>query len=238
MINIAICDNDLKVCNKLFNYIASHFVSIVDNIEDFTNGIELLDSIYNGELYNIIILGNKMSPIDGISTANIIRTLPKYNNTFIFFTSAQNMHTSALTDTHAYAYIRKPIDINFFHKSFSSALNTLDDRPKHTTIMQKYGTLNIDTDNIIYIESLNSGKCIVHLQNTSILHRGTLSSLIKEISITSQTFIRTHTSYVINLLYLKEFTKNGIVLSNGVFVPVGSRYRNHIIKEYHINFKH
>ena len=56
MINIAICDNNLNTCSNLVNYVHMHFHTFINIVDDFTNGAELLDSIYNGEIYNIIVL--------------------------------------------------------------------------------------------------------------------------------------------------------------------------------------
>lgn len=231
LINIAICDNNLNICSNLVNYVHMHFHTFINIVDDFTNGAELLDSIYNGEIYNIIVLSDTMSPLDGITTGNIIRTHPTHKNSLIIFISSNANQMSAIMDIHPFALIHKPIDINFFHSSLNAAMNTLKERLGHITLTQKGGHVNVNINDIFYIESDNPGKCIVNFENTSITHHGTMSSLNSEISISGHNFVRVHTSYTVNPLHLKCFNSSILQLSNGVSVPVGKSYRSCFMKK-------
>lgn len=235
MINIAICNNNLNTCSDLVNYVCTHFKSYVRKVDDFSNGMELLDSVYNGEIYNIIVLNDRMTPLDGIAAGNILRTLPAYKDAIILFTSSHILQRSAIMDIHPFAYMKNPVDINFFHNSMSAAINIMKKRLGYVTLNQKGGNINVDIKDIFYIESGNTGKCIVNFENTSIQHQGTMSSLKNEISMSGHTFVRTHSSYAVNILHLKGFTPSILQLSNGVSIPISKSYKSCVIRECNIN---
>ena len=134
------------------------------------------------------------------------------------------------TSTHLHLSINQLISI-FFHSSLNAAMNTLKERLGHITLTQKGGHVNVNINDIFYIESDNPGKCIVNFENTSITHHGTMSSLNSEISISGHNFVRVHTSYTVNPLHLKCFNSSILQLSNGVSKNKKKSYRSCFMKK-------
>lgn len=75
-------------------------------------------------------------------------------------------------------------------------------------------------DDVYYFTS-SGRKCIIVNKNSD----GEFYSKLDEVEtqLNSDDFIRVHQSYIVNIRYIKSLTKDGLTMSNGLFVPVSQR---------------
>ena len=78
----------------------------------------------------------------------------------------------------------------------------------------------INLDDIFYFTS-SGRKCIIVNKRTDCEFYSKLDEV--EAQLNSDDFIRVHQSYIVNIRCIKSLTKEGLTMSNGLFVPVSQR---------------
>lgn len=173
---------------------------------------------------NVYILDiNYMDEINGFSIARAIRESEP--NAYIIFLTAF-IQLSMLTFRYrlkAFDFLVKPVSYSDLEDCMKDLLQDMkkvfkDNKFNHKYINIKsgYQEHQIDVSEIIYIESFGP-KLIFHLCNGCIETYGTLKEMELTLSEVTDSFKRSHKSYLINHEYIAEidFDKNEIIMSNG-----------------------
>ncbi len=166
----------------------------------------------------------------------------------LIITSTYDNYAIKAFKEHAVDYLLKPIDSEDLLKAVNRVRenqkrNALGDQLKN--IIKAYvpekkfarlampvlgKTIFVDFEDILYCKS-DGSYTEVHF-NTN--NKELLSKKLKEIEAqTDDTFFRVHNSYLVNLLYVKEYVKNDgpyLVLSNGVSIPVSRAKKNELLQ--------
>ncbi len=166
----------------------------------------------------------------------------------LIITSACDNYAIKAFKEHAVDYLLKPIDSEDLLKAVNRVRenqkrNALGDQLKNIIkayvpekkfarlAMPVFGkTIFVDFEDILYCKS-DGSYTEVHF-NTN--NKELLSKKLKEIEAqTDDLFFRLHNSYLVNLLYVKEYVKNDgpyLVLSNGVSIPVSRAKKNELLQ--------
>lgn len=124
MVNIAICDDDVKFAGRLEEMLIDYAkkCQIKIKIEVFLDGLELLESIKNQkELYDIIFLDIEMKDLNGIEVAKKIRSFDE-RCLIIYVTSYQSYAIEAY-EVQPFRFIVKPINESILYKYWEAALD-------------------------------------------------------------------------------------------------------------------
>ena len=78
----------------------------------------------------------------------------------------------------------------------------------------------ISIDDIYYFTS-SGRKCIIVSKRTDCEFYSKLDEIENQLS--KDEFLRVHQSYIVNIRYIKSLTKDGLTMSNGLFVPISQR---------------
>ncbi|WPC39437.1 LytTR family DNA-binding domain-containing protein [Clostridium sp. JS66] len=222
MFKIAVCDDEilqrLDIVNKLKSALEN--IDFVFQVEEFTNGEELLSC---KSYFDIIFLDIKMHKLSGIDVARKLRK-NKNNSKIIFITSFKEYVFQAF-DVSAFHYLMKPISkekilkiINKVLKSFSEEKN--DDL--YIVITKSRRAIKVLLNNIYFFEMQNR-IVIIHTINGTIEYYDKISNI--EEKIPSSDFFRCHRSYIVNLKYVMKFDKSTITLDNNEKILLSqSRY--------------
>lgn len=122
------------------------------------------------------------------------------------------------------AFITKPVT----ESSVSKVLKKLSRNSKKTgSILLKDGKTNIivNTDDILYIESKDKYLIVNTVNETYTLH-GKLSDLSGRLP---GNFLVPHKSYIVNIKYIKEFTRDDIKLTNDKIIPISRSRKTEFI---------
>ena len=97
--------------------------------------------------------------------------------------------------------------------------------------------MTIDIKEILYIESLDR-RLIFNMNNgekitTTSLREKFINSI--PFPINEHSFVQTHSSYIVNLNYVKAINDNEFILTNGDSVPISKRMVNSV-KSTYINY--
>lgn len=237
MINIAVCDDNDYFCENIVKFFNSKYSDIIRNIDDFTNGKELMDNIRNNDIvYDFIILDLDMPVMNGIETGNALRMLGTHANSTIIFITAFDSTVTEVVDIHPYAYIIKPIDFNLFEQKFNGALKNYYDDLSSVILTAKKNTYKLTARSIIYIESYGR-KSIIHCTaGEPMVVNIKLSDIQKMVSDSHKQLVQIHKSYIINLLHIDEVTATHIHLKNSAELPLSKTYKMNFLKSFEERF--
>lgn len=220
MINIAICDDETYICDKIKSMAVDFFAekNMEIAISQFTSGEELLKC---NKSIDILFLDIQMSGMDGMETARKLRN-QNYKGYLLFITVLKEMVFHSF-EVQAYDYLVKPIDKEYFEKTMERLLASMQSSCEAKLLIQRrYEHSIIAFDDIIYCEIINR-KVYLHLKSKEIIdYYDKMEKLETKLD---GRFFKCHRSYFINLNYLKSYKQGMAVMSDGSEIPV-SRLRS------------
>lgn len=235
-VRIACCDDEkeqILYYKELFaNYEIRHEVELV--IDYFLSGTFLLESVENGNSYDVIFLDMEMPQLSGLDVAREIRSVRGRDTRIIFLTSfAKYMQESF--DVRAFHYIVKPVGFDEFERKLQDAIHDiLKDEENITVFKSDEDDIIVRTNDIVYIEKQKAAKMMsIHTIKDILYVKGNMNAV--EDTLKVKHFIRTHRSVLVNMRHIKRIRKTEVVLSNGETVPV-SRRKEMEIKEYFMKY--
>lgn len=220
MINIAICDDEKYVSDKIRNMIADFFhrKNMEIAVFQFLSGEELLKC---DKSMDILFLDIQMNGIDGMETARRLR-VRNYKGYLIFVTVLREMVFQSF-EVQAYDYLVKPVEDKYFEKTMERLFISMLNASEANLLVQRgYESNIISFDDIIFCEIIDR-KVYLYLTSGDVIdYYDRIENLETKLD---GRFFKCHRSYLINLSYLKTY-KNGMAyMVNGKTIPV-SRLRS------------
>lgn len=225
---VAICDDENSIINTINEYLSLYsFQYDIDfSISTFDNPVNLLNAYSSPGAFHIVFLDVEMPEISGITLAEHIRTLPDYN-VFIIFVSSYPEYMKDSFNVQAFQYLTKPISKEIFFQEINRIIDYIN-KSNRTQIMINTGTTEsevIFTDNIIYIENVNSKKKLVRIftaDNRIIDTFGTIGEFEDKLT-NNNTFHSPSRGFIINLKHVHYISANSLVMDNSSEIPLSRR---------------
>ena len=213
--NIAICDDDSKITDRLKGDIATFFICLNEDVEVsvFANGMELLYTIKKEENYDLILLDVDMPCMSGLEAAKQIRKNDE--DVIIIFISSYENYVFDSFEYNPFRYIRKSRIKEELNLALKSAYMLYNERKKrYIVIKSQEGDYKVEHSKISYFEIVKR-KLIIHLADNQILSIWkSINDFIAEIN--DDAFVKIHKGCAVNLKYIKEYTNYDVTLDNGV----------------------
>lgn len=224
LLKIAICDDNIPVTTEIESMLCA--ISRQDyinmDIDVYFDGESLYRNIEQGDNYELIYLDIEMENMNGIQTAQFIRS--RNIPSLLIYISAYDTYFEQLFEVEPFRFMSKPIDFNKFYSYFQAAYKKLRCNSQFFTFAfhQKY--TKIPVSEIIYLES--RGRDIL-IHTTSVIHRflGKLDQIEVYTNEHKWDFIRIHKSYLINPYHLISLTLSDVRLSNGCSLRVSPKFQ-------------
>jgi DNA-binding LytR/AlgR family response regulator len=236
-----IVDDEPHALSVLESYVQQ--VSHLDLVARCANAIEAFEYL-QGKKIDIIFLDIKMPGISGIEFIRSLLDPPK-----IIFTTAYREYAIEGYDLDVVDYLLKPISFDRFLRAIAKVsrqdgLSLSDERGKqgdmdsqHTANKDAFLYFKVDRsmakiiiEEIIYVESAKDYARFFLAGNKSLLVRQSISSL--ENILSGHRFVRTHRSFIVAVHRIDSFTPVQVV-TNGIALPIGRFYRNHVMQVLH-----
>ncbi len=166
--------------------------------------------------------------LNPIELASKIHNEHPYIDIVFMGSTCESVYT--LYEVEHIGYIYK-LDANKYIKCIGERIMTRENErnKRFIKVHWKNAIYVIDSFDILYIER-DKRKTLIHTQCGEIYMT---YQHIDEFAGGGQTgFMRTHFSYYVNTLYVKEFHRNHLILSNDAFIPISRKYAKEI-KEYY-----
>lgn len=235
MLKIAICDSDAYVCSYIEQLIKNTLGNHYIDIEEFSSGTELCNNIKQSYYFDIIFIELFLNEMNGIETVSHIQKISKRE--FIIFYMSNLTFTidniSGLIDTHPFAFLKKPLNENYFIQKFLSAYQKIFLNDGFFEFKNHGFTYKIPINKILYIEKSGRTLNIVTRDITYATYYK-IEDAYHNLSKISNCFVRIQYSYIINLQYITKYTLSKIYMEDIEF-SISKKYRTDLFQCLHKN---
>lgn len=230
MINIAICDDDLQVSNKIEDLLSQPRYSNF-YVDCFASGTDLLRYITsNQNHYNIFLLDIEMPGLSGIATATQIRQTD--SSAIIIFITSHKDYVYDVFEVLPFRFIRKPLNIEELEKALDDATTHLNNDNKIFFFHIGHEKFQVFFKDIIYFESKGRKICVYTLHDSWVFY-GRIADIMNTLA--PDCFVQIHGSYIVNLEAITIIRQQQLVLNTQTELPI-SRSFSKSVREAHMNF--
>lgn len=218
MYNVSICeDNKLQLLElERILKIYGDNEQITFNIDKFCSGEDIINAGF--DKYDFIMLDINLGGINGIDVAKIIRK--SNEDVKIIFITAIEKYWPEGYNVNAFRYILKPINDTRFYIEIKNLINEINKNKIFITTNNDGDLKTISIQNIRYLEIL-SRKVMIHTQSGTYSSNYSLRYWNKKLY--PYGFANPHSSYLVNLRYVKGLSKEKVVLINDDVIYVSQR---------------
>lgn len=191
---------------------------IAHSVSCYADGKTLLEDIYSGKQYDLLLLDILMEEMDGMALAKALRD--QGNKTMIVFISVSQEMVRRGYHVEASRYLVKPLDreelteaLLYCHNKWQAKIEIL-----LPTFRGQYRT---SFQAIQFVEAFDRGSRFI-LGNETVETKLKFSEV--EAILPKSTFILCHRAYIVNLAHAKHIHQYEFTMSDGAVVPI-SRLR-------------
>lgn len=223
--NIAICDDQLHLCQEVNDYI-EYFEKnnqYLISTHIFISGKKLLESQI---VYDIIFLDIEIEEENGLEIA--AQYVMKHNNAKIIFLTSHIEEMPNGYKVKAFRFLLKPINKTLFFEALESAAKEIT-LEAYLIVKDKGKDFPIRFSDIVYVEA---GVRCCGIRTLEGFYRSVLNIERMRKELSTPNFYTTHRSYIINLDYvdMRNITDAGVVVCEGEIVKI-SRLKEKAFKE-------
>jgi DNA-binding LytR/AlgR family response regulator len=222
--NIAICDDDKKICSQieriLLDYSTKSCLKI--EVDVFFSGESLLSYLTQGNSYDLIYLDIEMGVISGVEVGCQIRKIMKDYITEIVYISGKDGYDRKLFDVQPLHFIPKPIQPEIVIDDLKLAMERAQKINAFFQYQKVHDIYKIPINDIIYFESQNREIKIVTTSCKDLFY-GKLEDV--ELKVAGHQFLRIHRSFLINYNHVAILRYSEVLMSNDITLPISRTKR-------------
>ncbi|MBO5093907.1 MAG: response regulator transcription factor [Lachnospiraceae bacterium] len=216
MYRIAICDDDNKFAEELYDYIKG-FCSrnrIEVFLKLYTDSDELMDMIENRKFYDLYILDIIMPAYSGMDLLEFLR-IRSVTVDVILLTS----YTDYAVDACGYPQVFRYIPKGVYRQRLEQALNDFFAKMEQAqgrkpyVIHNSHRSVKFYQEDVVYI--YKDGKYTVFVKRTGEEERERSSLSAVYTKLQNADMIMLDRCYIVNLLYISRIRPNEVILENG-----------------------
>ena len=197
--------------------------------------------VLKSEKVDLLYVDINMPDLNGLDFVRLLE-----GNYYIIFTTAHPEHALEGFKLNAIDYLLKPYAYEEFMKATQKVISLVDlverchaaesavaqneaesSDMEFLSVKADYKTQLVKISDIVYLES--AGEYVrLHIEGS---HSITTLFRLKnmETSLPSDSFLRVHRSYIVNLKRISSYTKGRIFLDNGEYIPLGENYKERFL---------
>lgn len=224
MFNIAICDDDEKMCAQIEHHLADYTEKQQVSTEIFFSAEKLYRSLLDGAHYDLIFLDIEFRLMNGVEVGKRIREELKDETVQIVYVSSIQSYAMELFEIRPLNFLIKPVRKEKIISSVEKAMklsayykDCFEFGKGKSRYREPYG-------DILYFESSGRKICFYTRKGKQELY-GKMNEIEAE---APDCFIRIHQSYLINRAYVKKWEYEKAYLSNGMIFSISQSYRKSV----------
>lgn len=231
MLNVAICDDDIHTTGEMDTLISKVAKQIfVDvEIEVFWNGESLVESIENGDCFDIIFLDIEMEREDGISAAKKIRSFDK--NVLIIYVTSHENHMKESFTARPFRFLLKPVSERVLQTCFRAAYEEISSGDFYFRYSFQRVNYKVAIRDILYFES-NKRKITIVTDSEIYELYGKLNEIERSLKNCKISFLRVHQSFLVNYKHVQRQAYNYVMMDNGKQISISEDRRKMISEQY------
>lgn len=222
---IAICDDDILICDQLTSYIQEYFQRNhlkCPTIHLFADGESVLK---DPSQKDIVFLDIELPGLSGITVGNALK---KTNSkTIIFVITSYAEYLDDAMRFHVFRYLSKPLEKQRLFRNLKDALHVYSITNAKVAIETKCGVVTVLYSDIIYIEAANR-KVTVHTTHGNYESIHTMQEWRK--CLPDSCFFQSHRSFIVNMKHVTNFDHTLIYLYY-------NQYQAYLTRRKYTNFK-
>lgn len=234
MLRIAIVDDEaeqIEIVQKIvYNYFESSEMKIC--ISTFLNGEDLLSDPGS---YDLIFLDIQMGGMDGIETAQKIRSRDKKVSLIYISNFIENMASSFAV--HPFAFLSKPVrscEVQKHLNDYVSYISSLYQK-QMVSFQGQHGEIVVNMRDIIYFEYESNRKICLVTTDARYYIMGSIKALIKRLE--KNDFLSPHKSFLVNEYHIKSFYSS-LIMNNGDEIPIAKNRMKYVTENISIYLHH
>ncbi len=235
MINCIAIDDEPLALRQITSYIDK--TPFLELQKSFESAIEALSYLQENSV-ELMFVDINMPDLNGMDFVKSLENPPK-----IIFTTAYSEYALEGFKVDALDYLLKPIDYATFLKSSNKAkswFSLQNSKPEQINsnndflfIKSEYKILRVKLNDIKYIEGMRE-YVRIHLINEKPIMT-LLSMKVVEQQLPSDSFMRVHRSFIVNLKMITTIERNRIVFDK-VYIPISEQHKEDFQKFINNNF--
>lgn len=227
--NIAICEDEILQADLLFEYLkkCEYLDCDYDKIDVFYDANSIMKSIKQEKSYDILFLDIKVGQDNGVRIAHFVKQ--KNRKAIIFFITNYAQYISYAFLVNAFQYILKPINQDFLYKEIQRALLYYKKIHAVWLLNKTNENVAININDIIYVEGYHR-HLQLHTKDKCYDIIGQVGEAEKKLK--NFDFIRVHQGFLVNMCYVREISKDGVICTRNISLPVSVRKYRQAIEEY------
>lgn len=224
---ILICEDDKKTLEYLEAVIHRHYGDL-HQLLTFSSADELL--CFDGEA-DILLSDIKLNNRNGIEICKeLLKTHPDLK--IIFITGYPTEYYEEIFEYfRPYGFIGKPVREELLFKIIDN-ITRITNCNQTVDFLFRGNKVAINPNNIIYIESHGRQKFVTTENKTIIINL----SFDDIMDMLPKYFARCHNAFIINLNYISNYKNDSIVITNGLIIPIGRKYKQ-LFREKYFKYK-
>ena len=226
MLHIAICDDEKEFVAYMTGLLKQYAAETGEEIKvtAYYDGIELIEK-YDTTI-DLIFLDIQMRLVDGLRAAERIRQMDE-NVSLIFLTTLKQYGLEGYK-YQATNYIVKPMKYIRLKAEMDQWMkkHRKEDSPA-VVISNDDGKYKVSLKSIRYIETYNRN-LLFHTEQENIICYKRMKEIERELQ--DKGFVRCHTSYIVNLFYVKGIKKLDVELITGEIIPISQPKRKEFME--------
>ncbi len=233
MYRIGICDDDKELCSGLEEqiYFTAKGLSIDADVEVWYSGESILNDLQKGTRLDLIFLDIQLVQADGILVGKFIRNEMDDINTHIVYISSRQTYAMQLFKIQPLDFLVKPISDGQIKEVIIRSIRQKQSLRSCFEYQKGGAVFRIPTKDIAYFTSMDKKIRLVTDKGEEEFY-GKLKNIMEELP---ADFMMIHKSYIVNQLYIREYSYDCVKMSDGTVLSISKPYRKEIrgkIKQY------
>ncbi|MDE6926362.1 MAG: LytTR family DNA-binding domain-containing protein [Acetatifactor sp.] len=233
MYRIGICDDDKELCSGLEEqiYHIAGELSVKVEVEVWYSGESILNDLGNDTLLDLIFLDIELVHRNGISVGRFIRDEMDDMQTHIVYISSKQSYAMQLFRIQPLDFLIKPVSDEQLREVLSRSLRQKRDPDIFFEYQTGSTVRRIPTRDIAWFMSMDK-KIRLVTRNGEEEFYGKLKNISEKLP---SDFLMIHQSYIINRLYVSEYSYESVKMSDGTVLSISKPYRKNTrekIKQY------
>ena len=196
----------------------------------YFDGYTLLESMRQGNCFDIIFMDIEMKQIDGIRAAKTIREIDE--DVQLIYISGYEEYALQLFEMRPIGFLKKPLYPDQFRQCLKKALDILETRILYFSYRNHNRENKIRLKDIFYFESIYR-KIYIHTKQGTDYFYEKLSDTEEELENSVIPFIRIHQSYLVNYHHISQYQSSKIIMESGAELTVSTAHRAYVKEKIH-----